>query len=1269
MTVSRQKFSSITFISLSLLICLLQIPILHGTFFALLIAVTLQLYLPGYILARVLGRSNLPHPISRFVWILACGLALSIVLGGIARILSLSIPVYLVVLHGAMLVLVFLPHQSIPKSTILWKLTRKNILLYVLVALSCIVALGVSYESRNRFYGFEDQSIFISLADWITTHPEVRPQGTPIRSRQVGVVNGDVRMEVDGWTYTQASWVWTSGVTASQLVWYDLATLFVWTIPLIHFALAYELTKREEASAWTAVGLTLAGLLTLDNIVYNPGYTAYGRFALFQINVNRQASIAFILPLALTAGVAYLGTLAKRDLAFTALLGLALSLMHPIPTTILVFSLGVTAFLNWLTEPTLRRLRRFVPLAVLLLLLIALPFIQRVSFFGLGVAPSLTNDVSTNVTSVMPLTHIILLPNFPLLGTTYIRRPESVFYSPAILISVVIGLLVGLRWRRNLALQYVFGTTLLGMILFFTPGITSFIDKFGSFITLLVLMFMLPVSLALGLGLEFIINRLKLTVGQYAQPIVGLTVVVLVFTLLFEPFPISGSSRDQLRAYNDMQSLRRIHPSQAALIDSLKEYIPPNAITVLVTPYDVANLIIEDVHGTLVTGGRDGGINTSAQGNNRFFTETNPPAPWLDSIDLNFLAEFGVTHIITLADTTRLTQMRLLPNRFVPLSNPQGYTVFQVQSGILSDHVDDLYTSMNELYATVNRPRWGRDGFNLNLPGNVVLWQPIAKEWETLLAGSPNDERVLLGLAYTYVMMGKDELALPLWSTLYKQYPNEPLYADAIASIGQSINPLENSIATLIGSLASDEPATRVLAARRLLTETFFYRLSSDQLNQIIAITEQNAIMWDRLANFDSADKIRSRAALVLGVGLGEIANTWLDAIPRVQRSPEDLVTQASVLLAQGDSNTALFLLRPATDSDWLTANRSIYPDRWENNTAAQTYYLLLGSLAQREQRYSDAEVAFQQAIQAGATIAGNVFLAELLSSEQIERAQEMTKTAELAWAMGHNIPMPEFEPQLTILDTGSLYVMKPSISRDRTEDSLIIRAVFGNSRPRNTYPIQSWRIQIISTDSSFKYAEKEISAYFADGALTAATTTLSIPSDVPELTQALVYIEPRYNNSVTTAPAILPVVLNRPSSVTVPDVADQMDIEFEEGIVLKGYQLTYQNDILQVALYWQSDQPILKDYQIFVHVLNEHGEKIAGQDLAPVNNRYPTSQWRVGATIADPHTLVFENSLTPGRYQVLIGLYSWQDNMRLPITTLDPQVENDTVHVGDFNE
>jgi hypothetical protein len=1276
----RQLFSSNRFyigaVILSLLVTFLRTPLLNNTFADLALTVFLQLYLPGYLVARVVGKHRLPHPISRFAWVLACGLGLTVSLGALARLLNIPVPVYLLVLHGVMLLLALLPSPA-DTSAQPWRLTRKTIPLYVAVAISCLVVFGVSYESRYRFFGFEDQPIFISLVDWLAYHPDERPNDIPLRSRQIGVLGGDTRFDTDGWSYNQAGWVWASGVPARQIIWYDLGTLFIWAVPLLTFALAYELNGREGVAAGSAVALTLVGLLTLDNLVYNPSYTGFGRFVVFQINVLRQFSLTIMLPLALLVALSYLRTFQRRDLMIVALTGAALAAMHPIQVMIFVMSAGVTTMISWLAKPSREHFMKLLPFAFLLALILALPFVQRLNMEGFSPAPTLIqqDELESEPETATPTARdsFLVLHNLPLVGTTFIRNPANVFYSPVITLAVILGLGCGWWWRRSLAAQYIFSTTLLALVIFFTPGLAELFNKIASSVGLLTTMFMIPVPLAYGVGLSLIgesllagrkpIAALLNTEGlRWLGAAVGSGVMAL---LLFEPFPIPASARDQLRAYNTMQSLRYLHPAQEALSASLQAHLPPGTIAILATPYDVANVVIEDSPDTLITGGRRT-YNLAYDGNNRFMNEGAVDAPWLDMADLEFLEKWGVTHIITLVETTRLAQMLLQPERFELLDRPSGYTIFRLKPDIAADTIDALYGEMNTLYVTMETPRWGRTGFNLILPGDEVAWTPIAEQWQILLDEQPDNEQARLGLAFTYTMMGADSEALPLWRALYEAHPDVPLYADALASTIQQVDPTQDSIAPLVDSLGSAYDAARVLAARRLLTDTFTYRLNDEQLQQVVGVMQTDAITWDRLANLGQQEPIRQRAALLMNAEEWTAAGAELDALPYAERAPEDLIARAAIQLVQDDVPGALDILKPTTDTDTITAKVLLHPDRWENNTAAQAYYLLLGDVAERDGHMTEARAAYQQAIDHGAGFVGKYFYNTTAGLEVGDwcNLDEMPDKWQQALK-------PPLQPLLSIADEGALYVMQPEETR-ADERILTVCATYGNARPRDTYPIQMWRIQVVSPDSETKYTEMDIPAEFLDGALVRVATDVTLPADIPELTSALVIIEPRYNDAVTTTPAILPIVLNRPESADIPIDAQSADLQFTtelgRNIALQAYQAEYEANTLNLTLYWQTATPLPEDYQVFVHVLDANGQQVGGGDSAPVNNRYPTSHWRMGVTIADPRTITLDPPLPPGDYTVRIGLYRLPSGERLAITPVDERVQDNSVEVYAFS-
>jgi hypothetical protein len=1225
----------------SLVITFLQTPLLNGTFAGLVVTVILQLYLPGYLLARAVGKQKLPHPIARFAWILACGFGLTISLGAVGRLLNIPIPAYLLVLHIVMLVLALLPSAQ-PAPAQPWTLRRKSIPLYIALAVSCAVVFGVSYESRNRFWGFEDQPIFISLVDWLVYHPDTRPNDMPLRSRQIGVLNGDSRFDTDGWSYNQAAWEWASGVPARQIIWYDLGTLFIWAVPLLTFALAYELTEREGIAAISGVALTLVGLMTLDNIVYYPGYTAFGRLAVFQISVLRQMGVTILLPLTLMVGLGYLRTFRRIELIIVGLIGIALASMHPIMIMIFVMSMGATAAVGWLARPSRAGLLKLIPLALVLVITLVLPFIQRFDRAGLGAVDSIVRDsaLEDETVSIVGRGFFLVLRDLPIVGTTYIRNPSNVFYHPAITLAVILALAAGWWWRRSLAAQYLFSTTLLAMILFFTPGLTAFFNKFASSVGLLTTMFMIPIPLAYGVMAGLIGDALRSRIRIRPLAVEGLRwgaalLAILVMGLLvFEPFPIPASARDQIRSFNAMQRLRILHPAQEALAASLRANLPAGEIAVLMTPYDVANVVIEELPDTLITSGRRN-RNLAIEGNNRFMNEDAAnSAPWLDGDDLTFIAKWGVDDIVTLAATTRVPQMLLQPDRFARMDTPSGYVIFQVKSDITADAVDSLYGHMNTLYAATQQPRWGRAGFNLILPGDEAAWKPIADSWQALLKDQPDNDRARLGLAFSYTMMGADADALPVWQKLYEQYPDIPLYADALASTMQQVDPAQESTAPLLAALSSDNDASRVLAARRLLTDTFFYRLSAEQLAQIIQVTQTDAITWDRLANLGWADEVRKRAALLMDAGEWKAAADALDAIQPPERAPEDLVARASLQLVQGDVHGALDILRPAADPDQIAPNVSLHGERWgEQNLAAWAYYSIQGDIARRENRRGDMEAAYREAT------LYQVFF-----------------------------PSTGFNSLLLLADTHALYVMNPKVTHGSDEQVLTVTADYGNARPYKAFPIETWRIQVVSPDNTTKYAEVNVPAEIPPGILVNRSKTLQIPSLISPLTPALVIIEPRYNDAVTAMPAILPVVLNRPGSVTIPASATQTDLRFGSHIVLQAYEVERGEDgSLQVNLYWRTDMLLGEDYQVFVHVLDANGQQVGGGDSAPVNNQYPTSQWRENVTIADPHRLTFGQPLTDGEYTVEIGLYKLPDGTRLAVTPADSRVKDNSVTISQF--
>ena len=72
------------------------------------------------------------------------------------------------------------------------------------------------------------------------------------------------------------------------------------------------------------------------------------------------------------------------------------------------------------------------------------------------------------------------------------------------------------------------------------------------------------------------------------------------------------------------------------------------------------------------------------------------------------------------------------------------------------------------------------------------------------------------------------------------------------------------------------------------------------------------------------------------------------------------------------------------------------------------------------------------------------------------------------------------------------------------------------------------------------------------------------------------------------------------------------------------------------------------EDYTIFVHLLNGNGERVAGVDAPPRGGEYPTGLWEAGEVITDVRSLPLDG-LSPGRYQLVVGMYAPDTLQRLP--------------------
>jgi hypothetical protein len=106
----------------------------------------------------------------------------------------------------------------------------------------------------------------------------------------------------------------------------------------------------------------------------------------------------------------------------------------------------------------------------------------------------------------------------------------------------------------------------------------------------------------------------------------------------------------------------------------------------------------------------------------------------------------------------------------------------------------------------------------------------------------------------------------------------------------------------------------------------------------------------------------------------------------------------------------------------------------------------------------------------------------------------------------------------------------------------------------------------------------------------------------------------------------------------------------------------------LDVTLVWEALSPPAGDYTVFVHVLNQAGDVVAGHDAKPMENRFPTQAFQPGVRVIDRHQLALPADLPPGTYTLSTGLYQLESGERLPVWDKNgTEQENSSLPLGEI--
>lgn len=97
----------------------------------------------------------------------------------------------------------------------------------------------------------------------------------------------------------------------------------------------------------------------------------------------------------------------------------------------------------------------------------------------------------------------------------------------------------------------------------------------------------------------------------------------------------------------------------------------------------------------------------------------------------------------------------------------------------------------------------------------------------------------------------------------------------------------------------------------------------------------------------------------------------------------------------------------------------------------------------------------------------------------------------------------------------------------------------------------------------------------------------------------------------------------------------------------------TQPGDVFPLPLHWQALDTLEEDYQVLVHLGHPNAPPLAQNDGPPHNGLTPTTAWAIGKEVIDLRALRIPQTLAPGRYALMVGLYDKATGERLsPDTT-----------------
>lgn len=168
----------------------------------------------------------------------------------------------------------------------------------------------------------------------------------------------------------------------------------------------------------------------------------------------------------------------------------------------------------------------------------------------------------------------------------------------------------------------------------------------------------------------------------------------------------------------------------------------------------------------------------------------------------------------------------------------------------------------------------------------------------------------------------------------------------------------------------------------------------------------------------------------------------------------------------------------------------------------------------------------------------------------------------------------------------------------------------------------------------------------------------LDLPTDAaPELRLHLLAPDEDAMRPVTQGSSTLAQMelVVRQHRFDVPPISRPVTAVFGDSIRLLGYDLdtsdSHPNGEVRLTLYWQAIETPPDHYTVFNHIPGPDG-RLRGQfDSPPSGEAWLTGTWLPDEVVVDERVIPIRAGAENGRYPLIIGLYTANDGVRLPVT------------------